>query len=107
MFNMKEYCCALNPDILEGLIEVLGDAETKSMMIMREYNKDLHDFQCKTKLKYFVGNYEGSTPPEYKDVQLRQLEERILVDVKLIKSQISQQSWLSIILRNIYDSTRG
>ena len=57
MFNMKEYCCALNPDIFERLIEVLGDAEIKS--IMREYNKDLHDFQCKTKSKYFVGNNKG------------------------------------------------
>ena len=30
--NLKNYCCALDPDILEGLIEVLGDIETKSMM---------------------------------------------------------------------------
>ena len=49
IFHLKKYCCALNPDILEGLIEVLGDAETKTMM--EEYITALHEFQSKTKLK--------------------------------------------------------
>ena len=40
--NLKQYCCALDPDILEGLIEVLGDIETKSMM--KAYSRDLHNF---------------------------------------------------------------
>ena len=68
-FNLKKYCCALNPDILEGLIEVLGDEETKSMM--KTYNKDLHEFQCKTKLKDFIGNYKGPSPVDFKEVKLK------------------------------------
>ena len=94
-FNLKKYCCALNPDILEGLIEVLGDAETKSMM--KSYNRDLHEFQCKTKLKDFIGNYNGLTPPDFKEVQLKlgdNWREKTLADLKLINSQISRQSWL-------------
>ena len=94
-FNLKQYCCALNPDILEGLIEVLGDVETNGMI--NQYNRDLNDFQCKTKLKDFIGNYDGPTPPEYKDVQLKlgdNWREKTLADVRLLNSQISRQSWL-------------
>ena len=93
--NLKQYCCALDPDILEGLIEILGDVETKS--IMKAYSRDLHNFQCKTKLKDFIGNYEGPTPPEYKEVQIKLgdgWQEKTLADVKLMKSQISRRSWL-------------
>ena len=95
IFNLKRYCCALNPDILEGLIAVLGDVETKSKI--KEYNKDLHDFRHKTKIKDFIGNYEGPTPPEFKDVQLKlgdNWREKTLADLKLINSQISRQAWL-------------
>ena len=67
--KLNDYCCALNPDILEGLIEVLGNVKSKSMM--EKYKGVLHEFRCKTKLKHFVGNYEGPTPPEYKEVQLK------------------------------------
>ena len=95
MANLEKYCCCLNPDILEGLIEVLGDVETKYMM--KEYNRDLHDFRCKTKLKRFIGNYNRQTPPEYKEVQLKlgdKWREKTLADIKVINSQISQQPWL-------------
>ena len=94
-FNLKKYCCALNPDILEGLIKVHGDVETKGMI--NQYNRDLHDFQCKTKLKDFIDNYDGPTPPEYKEVQVKlgdNWREKTLADVKLLNSQISRQSWL-------------
>ena len=93
--NLKDYCCALNPDILEGLIEVLGDVKSKSMM--EKYKRVLHEFRCKTKLKDFVGNYDGPTPPEYKEVQLKlgdDWREKTLADLILITSQISRQSWL-------------
>ena len=94
-YHLKKYCCALNPDILVGLIEVLGDIETKTMI--KEYNRDLHDFECKTKLKDFIGNYNRPTPPDYKEVELKlgdNWREKTLADVKLINSQISRQSWL-------------
>ena len=94
--NLKQYCCALDPDILESLIEVLGDTETKSMMNV--YSRALHNFLCKTKLKDFIGNYAGPTPPdvEYKEVQIKfgdSWREKTLADVKQMKSQISRRSW--------------
>ena len=94
--HLKTYCSALNPDILEGLIELLGDAETKSMMA--DYNKTLHEFQSKTKLKDFVGKFTGPVPPEYKEVQLKlgdNWREKTLADLKLITSQTSRLSWLT------------
>ena len=93
--HLKKYCCALNPDILVGLIEVLGDAETKTMI--KEYNRDLRDFECKTKLKDFIGSYNRPTPPDYKEVELKlgnNWGEKTLADVKLINAQISRRSWL-------------
>ena len=93
--NLKQYCCALDPDILEGLIKELGDVETKSMMSM--YIRTLHSFQCRTKLNDFVGNYEGPTPPEYKEVEIKfgdNWREKTLADVKETKCQISRWSWL-------------
>ena len=95
MHNLKEYCCALNPDILKGLISVLGDADTKLMM--EQYTRDLHDFQHRTKLKDFVGNYTGPTPPEYKEVEMKlgdNWREKTLADVMQLNSQISRNSWL-------------
>ena len=105
--SLKEYCCALNPDILEGLIEVLGDVETKFMM--KQYIKDLHDFQSRTKLKDFIGNYNGPTPPKFKEVQLKlgdNWREKTLADIKLLNSQMSRQSWLmkAVSERSIYVS---
>jgi hypothetical protein len=95
--NLKQYYSAIDPDILEGLIEVLGDVETKSMMSI--YSRVLHNFQRKTKLKDFIGNYEGPTPPEfeYKEVQIKfgdNWRDKTLADVKQIKCQISRRSWL-------------
>ena len=95
VFHLKNYCSAIDPDILEGLIEVLGDAESKSMM--QEYTKDLDNFRCKTKLKDFIGKYNGPKPPEFKEVQLKlgdNWREKTLADLKLINSQISRQSML-------------
>ena len=95
IFNLKRYCCALNLDILEELIAVLGDVESNSAM--KEYNKDLHDFRRKTTIKDFIGNYKGLTPPEFKEVRLKlgnNWREKTLADLKLINSQISRQTWL-------------
>ena len=74
---------------------MLGDAETK--LKIKEYNRDLHDFEHKTKIMDFIGNYEGPTPPDFKDIQLKLGEnwrEKTLADLKLINSQISRQTWL-------------
>ena len=94
-FNLKKYYCAPNPDILEGLIMVLGDTETQTMM--KTYNAALQEFRSKTKLKDFVGNYEGPTPSDYKEVQLKlgdNWREKTLADLNMITSQISRWSWL-------------
>ena len=92
--RLKSYCSALNPDILEVLIELLGDDETKTMM--KEYIRDLDEFKRKTKLKDFVGNYGHEVPmhSESKEMQLKlgdSWREKTLADLMLIKSQISQQ----------------
>jgi hypothetical protein len=89
--NLKPYYDALNPDILEDLIEVLGDVGTKSMMSM--YIRALQRFQHRTKLKDFIGNYEGPIPPEYKKVQIKlgdNWREKTLADAKEMKCQISR-----------------
>lgn len=65
--------------------------------MIKEYNRDLHDFECKTKLKDFIGNYNRPTPPDYKEVELKlgdNWREKTLADVKLINLQISRRSWL-------------
>ena len=93
--NLKQYCCALNPDILEGLIRELGDIEIKSMMSM--YRSALQSFQCRTRLKDFVGNYEGPTPPEFDELQIKfgdNWQEKTLADVKAMKCQISRLLWV-------------
>ena len=93
--HLKKYCCALNPDILVDLIGLLGDAESKTMI--KQYNRDLHDFERKTKLKDFIGNYNRPTPPDYKELELKLGDnwgEKTLADVKLINAQISRRSWL-------------
>ena len=95
--SLKRYCCALDPDILEGLIEELGDVETKSMMSM--YSRELYRFQCNTKLEDFIGKYEGPTPPdsEYEEVQIKfgdDWREKTLADVKAIKCQVSRRLWV-------------
>ena len=103
IFNLKHYCSALNPDILEGLIEVLGDEETKSMMI--SYNKDLHEFQCKTKLKDFIGYYNGPSPVDFEEVKLKLgngWREKTLADLKLINSQNSRHCWLVKLASMVY-----
>ena len=95
MHSLKSYCCALSPDILEGLIELLGDTETKHQL--GEYKRNLCAFQCETKLKDLVGNYDGPTPPEYKEVQLKfgdNWREKTLADLKILRSQVSYKSWL-------------
>jgi hypothetical protein len=94
-YYLKQYCCALDPDILEGLIEILGDIEMKSMM--SKYSSELQSFQRRTKLKDFIGNYEGPTPPEYKEIQIKfgdNWREKSLADVKQMKCQISRWLWL-------------
>ena len=95
--NLKKYCGPLDPDILVRLINILGDIQTKSMMSM--YIRVLHTFQCRTKLKDFIGmrNYKRPTPPEYKEVVIKlgnKWREKTLADVIEMKYQISRWTWL-------------
>ena len=93
--NLNKYCGPLDPDILVRLISMLGDVQTKSMMSM--YIRELDSFQRRTKLKDFVGNYKGPTPPEYKKLKIKlgkKWREKTLADVKEMKRQISRRSWL-------------
>ena len=68
--SLKDYCNVQEPEILEDLIEVLGDEESK--MKLNQYNEDLTAFQRRTKLKDMIGNFDGpeNIPPEYKELAI-------------------------------------
>ena len=66
--HLKDYCNVLDPEILEDLIEELGDEESK--IKLNQFNEELTAFQRRTKLKDMIGNYDGpeNIPPEYKEL---------------------------------------
>lgn len=93
--KLKEYCNAQDPDILEDLIEELGDEETK--MKLKQYIEELLLFQRKTKLKDMIGNYDGTERvlPNYKDVAIKlgdDWQEKTLEDLKNTRLRMSLKS---------------
>ena len=94
---LKDYCNAQSHDILEDLIKLLGDDETKRKM--SDFKMEYKNFQRRTKLKDFVGNYEGpeTTPPDYKELEIKLGEnwhEKTLEDLANLQCQISLKAWL-------------
>ena len=94
--NLKEYCNTQSHDILDDLIKVLGDNETKKKM--HHFKMEYRAFQRRAKLKDFVGNYEGPmTTPNYKELEMKLGEnwrERTLEDLETLRRQISLEAWL-------------
>ena len=98
--RLKEYCNAQDPDILEDLIEELGDEEAK--MRLKQFSDQLLTFQRETKLKDMIGNYDGpehNMPPNYKEVAIKlgdNWHEKTLEDLKNARLSISLKSgaWL-------------
>ena len=93
--ELKNYCTTLNPDILEDLVEELGDEETKERLgdFTREY-EDLNQM----KLCDLIGNFEDSEcmPPGHKELKLKlgdNWHEKTLADLKRLKEQISLKHW--------------
>ena len=83
--RLKDYCGVQDPEILEDLIEELGDEETK--MKLNQFNEELKEFQRVTKLKDMIGNYDGSEnmPPNYKELSIKlgdSWREKTLEDLK-------------------------
>ena len=95
--RLKDYCNAQDPKILEDLIEVLGDEETKKRL--SQFTKESTAFRCETKLKDMIGNYDGpeNIPPKYKELEIKlgdNWREKTLEDLKKVKSRISLRLWL-------------
>ena len=96
---MKDYCNAQDPDILEDLIELLGDEETK--MKKNQFIDKLVAFQRGTKIKDMIGNYDGpeNMPANYKELEIKlgdNWREKTLEDLKNVRFTLSSKSgaWL-------------
>ena len=95
--RLKDYCNAQDPEILEDIIEELGDKETKQ--IFYAFNQDRKEFQRKTKLKDLTGYSGGheTTPPQYKELEIKLGDswgEKTIEDLKQLKRQLSTNTWL-------------
>ena len=91
-FYLKEYCNTQSHDILDDLIKVLGDDETKKKM--SDFKMEYKAFQRRTKLKDFIGKYEGPViiPPKYKELEIKlgdNWREKTLEDLENLRCQIS------------------
>ena len=91
--ELKNYCSTWNPDILEDLVDELGDEETKERLseFLQEYEK--------IKLKDLIGNFKDSQcmPPGYKELELKLGDnwcEKTLTDLKELKERMSLKHWL-------------
>ena len=97
--KLKDYCNAQDPDILEDLIELLGDEETK--MKKNQFIDKLVAFQRGTKIKDMIGNYDGpeNMPANYKELEIKlgdNWREKTLEDLKNVRFMLSSKSgaWL-------------
>ena len=94
---LKDYCNTQSHDILDDLIQMLGDNETKKKM--SDFKMKYKAFQRRVKLKDFVGKYEGhmTTPSNYKELEMKLGEnwrEKTLEDLEILRRQISLEAWL-------------
>ena len=94
---LKDYCNTQSHDILDDLIQMLGDNETKKKM--SDFKTKYKAFQKRVKLKDFVGKYEGhmTTPANYKELEMKLGEnwrEKTLEDLEILRRQISLEAWL-------------
>ena len=102
---LKNYCNIQSHDILDDLIEMLGDDETKKKM--SHFKIEYQAFQRSVKLKDFIGIYEGliTSPPtdHYKELEMKlgeNWQERTLEDLEKLRHKISLEYWL---LKNVED----
>ena len=94
--ELKAYCTALNPEILEGLVEDLGEEEARRTFndFIREYRSFEH-----TKLKDLIGRFDATDciPPEYSELKVKLGEnwhDKTLADLKRLKRQVSMSHWI-------------
>ena len=95
--ELKNYCNAQCPDILEDLVQELGDDETKRKW--RDFNQEYRAFQRRTKLKDLIGNYERpeTIPSDYKELKMKlgdNWREKTLEDLEQLRCQMSLRAWL-------------
>ena len=95
--RLKKYCSAQCPDILEDLIEELGDAQVKTKF--GEFQQIRREFQRNTKLKDLVGIYEGpeTVPSNYKELKIKlgdKWHEKTLEDLEKLCLHMSLKAWV-------------
>ena len=99
--KLKDHCNTQNPDILEDLVEALGDNKTKREL--EEFTREYKTFQHTTKLKDLVDTFEGLAefiPPAdtvtHKELEIRlkdDWEEKTLEDLGRLKDRLSLRAW--------------
>ncbi len=94
---LKEYCNAQSPDILEDLVEELGDKDTKRKW--GDFKQEYREFQQRTKLKDLIGTFRGpeTMPPDYKELRMKlgdSWREKTLEDLENLRYQKSLRAWL-------------
>ena len=95
--QLKKHCNAQCPDILEDLIEELGDDEAKKKF--SEFKQEFRTFQSRTKLKDLIGKYEGpsTVPSDYNELEIKlgdSWHEKALEDLEKLRCQMSLRSWV-------------
>ena len=95
--ELKKYCNVQSPDIVEDLVEILGDDQVKTKF--SEFKQESREFQRKTKLKDLIGNYEGpeTVPSNYKELRMKLgagWHEKTLEDLENLRCQMSLRRWL-------------
>ena len=99
--KLKDYCNTQNPDILEDLVEALGDNKTRREL--KEFIHEYKTFQRTTKLKDLVGTFEGlvefiplADTVTHKELEIRlkdDWEEKTVEDLEKLKDQLSSRAW--------------
>ena len=93
MQELKPYSNALNPCLLEDITDEYGDQQTKEDM--KEFKVVLTTFRRETKLKHFVGMYNTTHSPEFKELEVifeDSWKERTLEDLEHFRHHLSRKS---------------
>ena len=94
--ELKNYCSSLNPEILEDLVDALGDEETKKKL--NDFTQESQKVQ-QMRLGDLIGYFEGSDfmPPGYQELKLKLGEnwrDKTLADLKRMKERMSVKHWI-------------
>ena len=99
---LKDYCNAQSPDILEDLVEELGDENTKREWT--EFKQEYRGFQRRTKLKDLIGTFKGpeTMPPYYDELRMKlgdNWHEKTLSDLEDLRCRMALRGLLLKMIR--------